>query len=491
MHSRSIFGFLFALKVAILILWASLAFGTFATRESAQTEDNFGDGAADPVKLFERAQAAHARKILIRALELYEEALKVRPEFPEAAYQRGVVLVEFKRLVEAESSFRRAIELRENWSLPYSALGALLVRTNRDSDASPLLDKALKLDSRDNVALRLLADLRLRAGDAKGALNLAQSATIDNDAPIAAWLLRAMAERATGDKEAARASLDHVLQVEPTNTGALLERAELCLASNDYDCAIESLRAAERINVGNKQILSRLAVVYERAGKPAEAQSVLASAGLESGQPGSGGNTTGIVGTVEEIEAANSEDPTKARLALEKLLEKNPRSAMLLARLGASYRIDSPARSSEFYRRASEIQPDNPEYATGYASALVRSRRFADAAVVLRRVVTAVPDHYTAHANLATALYQLKRYPEALSEYEWLLKTRPNLSIAYYFIATAHDYLGEYKEALAAYETFLGKADATTNQLEIDKVKLRIPSLRRQIEIGQGVKRKP
>jgi len=398
-------------------------------------------------------------------------------------------LVAMKRPGEAESSFRRAIELKENWSLPYSALGALLVRSNRDGEASPLLQQALKLDNRDNLALRLLADLRLRAGDAKTALELTRRATSDNDAPASAWILRAMAERATGDKEGARASLDHVLQVEPTNTAALLERAELCLANNEYDCAIDSLRAAERIKVGDKQILSRLALVYERAGKSEEARRISESAGFEGEQPAPG--ASGVVGTAEEIEAANGEEPARARHALEKLLEKNPRNAMLLARLGASYRTESPARSVEFYRRASEIQPDNPEYATGYASSLVRSRRFADAVLVLQRVVTAVPNHYTAHANLATALYQLKRYPEALSEYEWLLKTRPNLSIAYYFIATGHDYLGEYKEALAAYETFLGKADATTNQLEIEKVKLRLPSLRHQIQIGQGVKRKP
>jgi hypothetical protein len=62
--------------------------------------------------------------------------------------------------------------------------------------------------------------------------------------------------------------------------------------------------------------------------------------------------------------------------------------------------------------------------------------------------------------------------------------------VAHYFIATAHDYLGEYEQALAAYESFLASADSKTNQLEIDKVKLRLPSLRRQIQLGQGVKRK-
>ena len=59
----------------------------------AQNEDAFADGDADPVKLFERGQNAHARGDLLKALEFYEEAIKVRPEFPEAEFQKGNVLV--------------------------------------------------------------------------------------------------------------------------------------------------------------------------------------------------------------------------------------------------------------------------------------------------------------------------------------------------------------------------------------------------------------
>ena len=47
-----------------------------------------------------------------------------------------------------------------------------------------------------------------------------------------------------------------------------------------------------------------------------------------------------------------------------------------------------------------------------------------------------------------------------------------------------------YREALAAYETFLARADAQKNQLEIDKVNLRLPSLRNQIKRGEGPKKK-
>ena len=110
---------------------------------------------------------------------------------------------------------------------------------------------------------------------------------------------------------------------------------------------------------------------------------------------------------------------------------------------------------------------------------------------ILKQVVRADPQNYAAHANLATALYESKRYAEAVPEYEWILAAKPEIAVAHYFIATAHDYLGEYPQALASYEKFLAAAAAGTNQLEIDKVKLRLPSLRRQIQLGEGAKKKP
>src|SRR5215475_9361606 len=132
----------------------------------AQGEDALGEGSADPIKLFEQGQNAHARGDLTRALTYYQEALKVKPEFPEAEFQSGNVLVALGQLKEAESAFQRSIKLRKNWSLPYTALGALFARTNREREAESTLREALKLNNQDNLALRVLANLRLRAGDA-------------------------------------------------------------------------------------------------------------------------------------------------------------------------------------------------------------------------------------------------------------------------------------------------------------------------------------
>ena len=473
-----------ALAAALCLLF----FGGSVTR--AQTDDLSSDGSADPVKLFERGQNAHAHGELVKALEFYEEAIKVRPEFAEAEFQRGNALVGLGRLPEAESALRRAIELRKDWSMPYSALGALLVRLNRDADAESVLRQAVKLDGQDNLALRMLADIRLRGGDAKEALELTRRATTDADAPASTWFLRAMAERATGDKVAALASFDRVLQLDPANLSALLERAETRLSAGENERALADLKKAETLIKGDKAIASRLAADYELAGEPDQAKRVAEAAGLSQALPVSNDGTLKVVGTPEEIEAANSDDPVVALKALENLLGKNPNNAMLLARLGVAYRTVDANRSLAYYKRAAEKEPANPDYATGYSSALVQARRFAEAAGILRRVIQTAPNNYVAHANLATALYELKQFAAAVAEYEWLLKAKPDLQVAYYFIATAHDYLGEYELALEAYESFLARADAKANQLELEKVKLRLPSLRRQIQLGQGVKRK-
>lgn len=470
------------------LLLTATCLALLSVGSTAYSQDVFGDDATDPVRLFERGQRAHAHGDLEKALVFYEQALKVRPEFPEAEFQRGNVLATLRRLPEAEAAFRLAISYKKNWALPYSALGAVLMRQNRDKEAEQSFQQALAIDSTEGLALRLLSDIRLRSGDAKSALELAKRATAIPDAPPLAWVSLALAQKANGDKLAAKTTLDRVLADEPQNLAALMERADLFLDDKNFELAIADLKVAAKVRIDDKAVASRLAYALQQAGKNDEAAAVVKAAGMEVQQPTANG---GVVGTPEEIEAANSADPAVARKALEKLLEKNPRSAMLLGRLGASYRTEDPARALDFYRRAAEIQPDAPEYALGYGAALVQARRFPEAAHILRQVVNASPDNYAAHANLAIALYESKRYLESISEYEWILTKRPDTVVTHYFIATAHDYLGEYPEALASYEKFLSLADAKTNQLEIDKVKLRLPSLQRQIKLGEGVKKKP
>ncbi|HEX8688172.1 MAG TPA: tetratricopeptide repeat protein, partial [Pyrinomonadaceae bacterium] len=178
----------FALVFALALLCAQGA--------RAQETDEFGDAAADPVKLFNRAQEAHAKKDFGRALELYDEALQLRPDFPEAEFQKAAALVALGRAPEAEKSYRRAMELRRTWALPPAALGLLLVRTaGREREAEPLLRRALELDAKNLTATVALAELRSRAGDAAESVTLWRraAALMPNDATLWASLAKAEA----------------------------------------------------------------------------------------------------------------------------------------------------------------------------------------------------------------------------------------------------------------------------------------------------------
>jgi tetratricopeptide (TPR) repeat protein len=80
---------------------------------------------------------------------------------------------------------------------------------------------------------------------------------------------------------------------------------------------------------------------------------------------------------------------------------------------------------------------------------------------------------------LATALFESKQFAEAKTEYMWLAEKKPELAIAYYFLAITYDQMGEYVNALANYQQFLQRADTKQNQLEIDKVNLRLPAVQK------------
>src|SRR5215208_1296802 len=151
-----------------LVVALAFAFALVCARgAAAQDRDEFDETAADPVKLFNRAQEAHAKKDYERALELYEEALQIKPEFPEAEFQKAAALVALSRTPEAEKSYRRAMELRRTWALPPAALGLMLVRTpGREKEAEPLLRRALELDAKNLTATVALAELHTRTGAA-------------------------------------------------------------------------------------------------------------------------------------------------------------------------------------------------------------------------------------------------------------------------------------------------------------------------------------
>ncbi len=464
-RGKKIFASIFVLLLTLIL------FSTTFAQENGDEDD--------PIKIFNEGQAAHEKGEFETALKLYAKALEIVPEFPEAEFQRGNALLSLKKPDEAEKAFRRAIELRENWTLPMTSLGVLLIQKNEFAEADKILTKTIQLSGINFLAYSAMTDLKLKTKAApeelKQLLTKIQYLTAKASPTASLWASRASLERALGDKKAAKYSLLKAIELDPFDKIALAERAEISIGEGDYQSALEDANKLKEMSPDSANVSFLLARIQAGKGNLEESAKIL----------GAIKNPTAEMLTFRDKIKANSSQNVGE---LEKLLETDAKNAAVLGRLCNLLRAENPEKALEYCRRASEAEPDNINHAIGYGAALVTAKKYLNAIELFKRLLEISPDNYTVHANYATALFQSNRFEEAKSEYIWITKKQPDLAITYYLLGITHDNLEEYLDSIANYQQFLRIADETQNKLEIEKVNLRLPVLQKLIKEGKGKK---
>lgn len=456
-----------------MFLFVTAALGLSALSFTASAQDN------DPVELFNKGQDAHEKRDYKTALALYEKAIQANPEFPEAEYQKGSVLLLLGNAAKAEAAFLRAAELRPDWALPVVELGGLAIRNKRFIEAKAFLDKSLQLDPKNETSFEFLTELFLQT-KVTGAvitelLGKIKQLTALGNASASIWASQAALERTTGDLSSAAKSIARALVINPNSLAARTQQIELLFEQKNFSAALESALFLLKLSPDSPITRMLLARAYVHNGQTDEAKKIVDT--LDSKDPD--------VAALKTSLSVNTENDIAF---LEKQLEENEKNVAVLGRLCVVTR-KIPAKALDYCKRAYDLEPTNIGHAIGYGAALVQARQFGPAVTLLSKILQIEPENYAAHANLAAALFELKRFAEAQREYTWITKVKPDLAITYYFLAITHDNLGEYQQALIDYQNFLRLADANLNQLEIDKVNLRLPGLQRQIKEGRGVKK--
>ncbi|MEO6655243.1 MAG: tetratricopeptide repeat protein [Pyrinomonadaceae bacterium] len=452
---------------AIFVGCSILTTHTFA---AAQGDDD----PPDAVAVFNQAQDLHEKGDLAGAIMLYEKALKIIPEFPEAEYQRGVAELAVGNSDEAERSFRRAVELREDWTLALTSLGSLLINEDSFAEAEKLLQRVVELEPQNPPALSALTDLRLKTkappNTLQDILTKITALTSKGNPTPSLWTAKAALENAFGKKDLAKSSLAQALAIDPANKNALLQIADIAVNEGDTERAKEIVVRLENDPALADRIKFLKANIFAYEGKFEDALKQLAAIHQQN---------TSVVEFRNRINTVHTANPGE----LKKQLESDSKNPSLLGRLCTLYRRDDPAMALEYCRRGMEADPSDINLAIGFGAALVQTKRFEGAVNILRKALEIAPDNSTAHANLATALFQLKRYPEAKAEFHWLTNAQPTSAGAYFFLGIVHDQLSEYLDAMANYQQYLRLADPVENKLDIEKVNLRLPELQKKLKV--------
>ncbi|NOT60184.1 MAG: tetratricopeptide repeat protein [Acidobacteria bacterium] len=332
-----------------------------------------------------------------------------------------------------------------------------------------------------------MAELSLRNNQPAEAVKFAQEALSNGDNSAQTVGLLGEALLLANKPREAVAAFTQALSLEPQRAAFLLGRATAYAQINDETKAIQDLTAALPLE-NNATTRLRLARLYANSKAYAEATTLYQQV-LKDEPDNQEAQTALAVLLVESGQSA------EAIAALENLLKTSPDRADIRAQLAALYLPTAPDKALIQYLAANKLKPEVLSYAVGAGSAMVKLKRFSEAAALLRRVLEQNPTGETAyvtHTNLATALFELDDFVNAAREFVWILnqqRDRQRAAVTLYFLGICFDKLGDLEQAQKVYKQFLTVA-GPENQLEIEKVNLRLPPLKRQLEKGQG-KKKP
>jgi tetratricopeptide (TPR) repeat protein len=443
--------------------------------------------------LFDAGQKAHEAGRLEEAVRLYTEALARDPALWQAEFQRGIAYLSLRRLAEARAAITRVTEqlaefadsaqLRAISARAQIALGEIALAEDNFAEAEQAFRRALELQPQAGRARTGLAEVLLGSQQFAEAAAEAKAALAAGDQRAATYILLGEALMLSGKYDEALPPLDEAVKLEPQSLIALRYRAEVHLARQHPARAIADLQAALALEK-LAPVMLRLAEVYRQRKQFTEAAQLYRR--ILASEPAHAEARASLAASL--IEAGQAE---AAIAQLETLVKAEPQRAELRAQLAELYLPAQPEKALEQYTAAAQLEPAQTSHQLGIGAALVKLRRFPEAVEVLRQVLAREPKSglaYFAHTNLATALFELEDYGNAAREYVWILNQQRDpkrAAIALYFLGICFDRLGDYEQALKAYERFLALA-SPDQQLEIEKVKLRLPSLQRQIKEGKG-----
>ena len=474
---------------------------TLVCQATVVAQNRPGDPATRVAELFDGGQNAHERGDLAKAVTLYGEALAIDGLFWQAEYQRALAWRSLRKMAEAGKGMTRTIELLADYAetpegkqmlqRAWQALAEIQASQQNYAGAEASYKQLLKLavgdrllTARGNAAL---ADLYLETGKPDESLRSIVAAIESGDERPRSLAIRGMILCQIGKVEEGLKWLDDSLRLDPDEVIARRQRAEIYLQRRDLKAALDDLQVAVRKQPDLAGRL-RLAWAYAQNRQNKEALEIYQQ--VLRDDPAN--NDARLAVAALTIETGSSED---AIAQLEGLIKLEGNRADLRAQLAELLIRQQPERALEQYLLAAKLEPQRISHRVGVGATLVRLRRMAEAVGVLRTALDMKPEAdiaYYAHTNLGTALFELNDFAAAIPEFIWILEHQTDekrIPITLYFLGICYDRLGEYEEALKIYEQFLVKA-TTVNQLEIEKVQLRLPVIKKQIKDGKGKRKK-
>ena len=381
-----------------------------------------------------------------RALSLYDQAIRMNPERGETYFDKGVLLLNLKRPLEAEEAFVQGIAQAPESHFGYFYRGKALEAQGKGAEAKEEyrqaitrverfepayqallklyesdgeLQKAIQLyqqfvssvTPRDNKFRKEFVRFLVKQKDYARAVDILDQMIADDPHDVKVQIQKALVYVEMKGPRLAITELRRILQAHPSELrvrdylGWLYEQIE------DFEGAIESYRTNIRMDSAFYDSRFHLGFLLYRLTRFDEATRHLVQAvGLKPGNP----DAHLLLG----LSYLRTEKFEQATSAFEKGVEYHPKDETLRFNLGAAY--DKLDRFSDVVREMEAVLTLNPDHADalnylGYSYAH-RGINGEEAVALTRRAVALKPDNGAYVDSLGWALFKVGRVAEALRE---------------------------------------------------------------------------
>jgi putative PEP-CTERM system TPR-repeat lipoprotein len=396
------------------------------------------------VAQFAAGDAVSAEKELRLAREKGLDEAKVLPVLAQVYLRQGKddqLLSEIpvgERAKEAESEIRLM-------------RGYAFINKQRIDDAEASFQEALKRTDKPSRAQVGLARLRAAAGKLDEANGMVSQALAAEPKLLEGWMLTAQLRRAVDDQKGALDAYAKVLDIDPRNDAARLERANVLMALDRVDEADADVGAVLKTNGGNPMANYLNAMVLARRGQYKAAEGALQKLGPAATKYAPALYLAATISLAQQ-QYAQAEDNISRYLAMR---PNEPGAVLILA--NSLIRRDNPKRALEVLKQASEAHPENLTLLTALAEAYGRNADPKNADAVLDQLVKVAPDDPALRTQLATQRLRLGQSEEALHDLESAIRKAPNSLEAGLLLVATHLQRNEVPAAEKAVDELAAK----------------------------------
>jgi tetratricopeptide (TPR) repeat protein len=428
-----------------------------------------------PLKL-SYARILILRKNLPKAREIGQELAKDDSGIPEVAVLNGMLKLNDGKANEAFDVLQKASKASPDNFQVKLWLGRAARAKGDIPAAQQAFRDATRLNAKSPEAQEGLAQISMDRQDFTTLAQIGEATIAASPQSANGYLWRGMAEGSQKQYDRAEADFKEAIKADPNNANGYFELAQLRLLQKNMSESRSLLEQTLAHNPGSSRALRLLATTYMAEKQPAKAitrvQEQIAKSpqngdmyNLLSQLQGTTGDTNGALASAEKAMQLNAADPiavvayTRALLTsgdVNKAVAKwqqwttdHPSDAQGLTVLGSLQEAQGNRdQAMASYKKALQIQPEQPIAANNLAYLMVETGQNIDVALSLAQIARrAMPNSPSTADTLAWAYYHKGNFSSARDLLEDAVKAAPDNAALHYHLGLTYSKLSNTADA--------------------------------------------